>query len=658
MLSGARAFKGDDVSDTLAAVLRADVDWSRLPASTPRPLRQLAVALPRSRRRAAAARHRRGAHRARRPFARRHRAVRRARRVRAARVPLWRRLVVPAAAAVAAGAAVGRCPVAGPPSSAPPVTRFALSMPADNTLLARSAVARSRHHARRHARDLQGRTPRRSHAALRATSSTSSTRSRSRASGMPKGPFASPDGRWVGFFEPGPRQALCSRRSPSAAGPHRRCRASMARAAAAPGATTTPSSRRRARQPPASPDPAGRRCARRADAAQPRARRKRSPLAAVPARQASRSCSPSRRSTGGIDAAQVAVLDVASGTWKTLIRGASQAQYVPSGHLVYVAGGALWAVAFDLTRVETIGTAAVVVPQVVTLPTGVAEFDIARDGTLVYVARGGTSAPPRTLVWVDRQGREEPIRGARRGRTPTCGCRRTDARGGGDRGRRPGHLGLAPRARDADAGHDRSGAGRVAGLDAGRTPARVHLAGRRRTGFALLAGRRRQRSAPNPCTRARSSSARPTFCRTARAPVLRRHQSDDAESGQRSPRPAADTWFGRRGRWGERGLNGRPVARLRRHRLASPSSLRGRSLTPGRREDAHRGRLAATVGAERPRALLHRAGRYAHECSGHPRRDAHDGRTRARLRRAVLQRSDRSVEGRHRTTCRRTAGDS
>ena len=31
MMSGVRAFKGDDIAETLAAVLRADVDWSRLP---------------------------------------------------------------------------------------------------------------------------------------------------------------------------------------------------------------------------------------------------------------------------------------------------------------------------------------------------------------------------------------------------------------------------------------------------------------------------------------------------------------------------------------------------------------------------------------------------------------------------------------------------
>ena len=41
MLSGRRAFQGDDVSDTIAAVLRQDVDWSALDASTPAPVRRL-----------------------------------------------------------------------------------------------------------------------------------------------------------------------------------------------------------------------------------------------------------------------------------------------------------------------------------------------------------------------------------------------------------------------------------------------------------------------------------------------------------------------------------------------------------------------------------------------------------------------------------------
>jgi len=41
MLSGRRAFEGDDVSDTLAAVLRGDPDWNALPDATPASIRRL-----------------------------------------------------------------------------------------------------------------------------------------------------------------------------------------------------------------------------------------------------------------------------------------------------------------------------------------------------------------------------------------------------------------------------------------------------------------------------------------------------------------------------------------------------------------------------------------------------------------------------------------
>ena len=116
--------------------------------------------------------------------------------------------------------------------------------------------------------------------------------------------------------------------------------------------------------------------------------------------------------TGGVDASQVAVLDLSTGTQKILMRGGSQAQYVSSGHLVYVAADTLRAVAFDLGRLETIGTGIPVVSPVVIMPNGTAEFDIGRDGTLVYAAGGPGAAPARTLVWVDRQGHEEAIKAA------------------------------------------------------------------------------------------------------------------------------------------------------------------------------------------------------------------------------------------------------
>jgi serine/threonine protein kinase len=43
MLTGRRAFPGDDVTDTLAAVVLRDPDWSALPASTPDPIRRLLI---------------------------------------------------------------------------------------------------------------------------------------------------------------------------------------------------------------------------------------------------------------------------------------------------------------------------------------------------------------------------------------------------------------------------------------------------------------------------------------------------------------------------------------------------------------------------------------------------------------------------------------
>ena len=41
MLTGRRLFDGDDVSVTLAGVLKDEPDWSRLPGSTPAALHQL-----------------------------------------------------------------------------------------------------------------------------------------------------------------------------------------------------------------------------------------------------------------------------------------------------------------------------------------------------------------------------------------------------------------------------------------------------------------------------------------------------------------------------------------------------------------------------------------------------------------------------------------
>jgi serine/threonine-protein kinase len=110
---------------------------------------------------------------------------------------------------------------------------------------------------------------------------------------------------------------------------------------------------------------------------------------------------------------RVAVLDVKTGQQKTLIAGASQAEYV-DGHLVYVAGGALRAIAFDPNRLEVVGDPVPVSDQVmVATPAralGAANFTVSRTGTLLYVPAEFTGqTEKRSLVWVDRSGRQETI---------------------------------------------------------------------------------------------------------------------------------------------------------------------------------------------------------------------------------------------------------
>jgi serine/threonine-protein kinase len=115
----------------------------------------------------------------------------------------------------------------------------------------------------------------------------------------------------------------------------------------------------------------------------------------------------------GPDTSQVAVLDLKTGQRKTLIRGGGAAEYVSSGHILYAAAGSLRAVRFDPVRLEVLSDPVPVVEHVVTKGTGSTEFSVSRQGALVYLP-GGVAGPnsgaQRTLVWVDRKGHEEPVK--------------------------------------------------------------------------------------------------------------------------------------------------------------------------------------------------------------------------------------------------------
>jgi hypothetical protein len=111
----------------------------------------------------------------------------------------------------------------------------------------------------------------------------------------------------------------------------------------------------------------------------------------------------------GPDADSIVVLDLRTGKMATVLKGARHAQYSASGHLMYASAGTLRAVRFDPNHPSVVGESHVVIPQVVTTPAGAVEAALASDGTLVYVAGEPSAGTARTLVWVDREGRETPV---------------------------------------------------------------------------------------------------------------------------------------------------------------------------------------------------------------------------------------------------------
>ena len=111
------------------------------------------------------------------------------------------------------------------------------------------------------------------------------------------------------------------------------------------------------------------------------------------------------------DEAQIVMQSLGSGERVVLIEGGRDARYVETGHLVYALNGVLFAVAVDLDAHQVLGGPVPLVDGVrQTGVTGAAHFSIAGNGTLVYAPGDDARAQARTLVWVNREGREDPLR--------------------------------------------------------------------------------------------------------------------------------------------------------------------------------------------------------------------------------------------------------
>ncbi len=108
------------------------------------------------------------------------------------------------------------------------------------------------------------------------------------------------------------------------------------------------------------------------------------------------------------EAARVEVLSLETGERKEILQGTEGAQYVEGGYLAYGQSGSLLVVPFDREGLDTTDSPTRILDGVYMDSTNErAYFVLASDGTLVYLPAAAGSYET-TLVWVDRQGREEP----------------------------------------------------------------------------------------------------------------------------------------------------------------------------------------------------------------------------------------------------------
>ena len=107
------------------------------------------------------------------------------------------------------------------------------------------------------------------------------------------------------------------------------------------------------------------------------------------------------------DSASIVVVSD-DGTHKRVLEGGFAPKYLPTGHLVFIRQGALFAAPFDLELLEVTGAEVQVLSQIWNDSMWArATYDIASDGTLVYV-EGGDFANT-VPAWLDLDGNSEPL---------------------------------------------------------------------------------------------------------------------------------------------------------------------------------------------------------------------------------------------------------
>jgi eukaryotic-like serine/threonine-protein kinase len=407
MLTGRRAFEGDDISITLAAVLKDEVDWNALPADTPpylsRLLRRCLQKDPR----------RRLPHiglarieieealsdpQAAMPLENRVAVVREP-------WPFWKRAIPIAAAAIAAAALtaviVPKLKPTPPPGR---IMRFRITLPQGVVYLTppRAVMAMSP----------DGSTFALGTAAGLFVHTLADDRTRqvvggSLESGGAVGvlnPVFSPDGRWIAYFEAGGGEGPLRKVAVTGGAPIVLCRSFPPFGASwADGqivfATGTKGIQRVSENGgnPETLVPAG-------------GVLMQGPQM-LPGGDTIIFSATTDSGANQWDRAEIVAYGLKSGVRKTILTGGSDARYVPTGHLVYALSGVLFAVPFDARTLEVRGGPVPVVEGIRRgVISGAALFGFSNDGTLAFLpgplAGTGSHAD---LVWTAKDGSVTPL---------------------------------------------------------------------------------------------------------------------------------------------------------------------------------------------------------------------------------------------------------
>jgi Tol biopolymer transport system component len=114
----------------------------------------------------------------------------------------------------------------------------------------------------------------------------------------------------------------------------------------------------------------------------------------------------SKQTARSFDEGDIVAQSLDSGERRVVVAGGTSPHYVPTGHLLYLRGGTLFAVPFDAEILQVRGSAVPVIEGVAQSGLGVAHFAVSDEGTLAYLPRDRYQPSP---VWVTRAGDKQHL---------------------------------------------------------------------------------------------------------------------------------------------------------------------------------------------------------------------------------------------------------